>query len=67
MAKKTVRLAPGTRIDNPWPLQILAQDGYPVPVYMVKGGPNQQGATWVPKTTVVQWLADAGVTARIGG
>lgn len=66
MANKVVKLAPGTKLAAPWPLEILGQDGWPVPVYMVKGGPPGQPLGWVPKATVVQWLTDAGIPARIG-
>lgn len=65
MAKRILKLGPGTRIDTPWPLEILAQDGWPVPVFMVKGGPDARPIGWVPKVEVLGWLADAGIPARI--
>lgn len=67
MANKIVRLAPGTKLTEPWPMEILAQDGWHTPVFMVRGGPQNQPLTWVPKATVIQWLADAGTVARVGG
>lgn len=67
MANKVVKLAPGTKVETPsWMIEILGQDGWPVPVFMVKGGPDSLPLGWVPKATVVGWLADAGVPARIG-
>lgn len=67
MVSKVLKLGPGVEIDNPWPLRIMAQDDDDdVPAYMVSGGPDRTSLTWIPKVTVVRWLTDAGVPARVG-